>query len=146
MFLKLKSVVKSSRRISESRFTSRRGTAIVEFAVISPIIVLLIFATIDICSFMYLKQSLKVASYEATRVAVIVGSTRSLAQGQAELLLNQRGVKGYSVTINPSPESLNRGDFVTVRVTAPGGPNLPMRGWFCGGLNTFGETSMMSDR
>jgi len=131
---------------SKVRSTSRAGTAIVEFAVICPIVVLLIFATIDICSFLYLKQTLKVASYEATRVAVMVGSTNSLAESQAKMLLDQRGIKGYSVTISPAPESLNRGQFVSVRVVAPGGPNLPMQGWFCGKLNTFGETSMMSDR
>jgi len=131
---------------SKARCTTRAGTAIVEFAVIAPIVVLVIFATIDICSFLYLKQTLKVASYEATRVAVMVGSTNSLAESQAKMLLDQRGIKGYSVTISPAPESLTRGEFVSVRVAAPGGPNLPMQGWFCGTLNTFGETSMMSDR
>lgn len=138
--------VKRLRVDLKKRSCVRAGTAIVEFAVIVPIVVLIIFATIDICSFLYLKQTLKVASYEATRVAVMVGSTTTLAESQAKMLLDQRGIKGYSVTISPRPEALNRGEFVSVRVVAPGGPNLPMQGWFCGSLSTFGETSMMCDR
>jgi len=124
----------------------RCGAVIVEFAIVCPIILLIVFGTIDVCSFYYLRQSLKVASYESSRVAVTVGATEALAKSQATMLLDSRRIKGYSVTLNPAPEKLKRGEFVTVRVTAPGSENLPLKGWFCGSLSTFGETSMMSDR
>jgi len=89
---------------------------------------------------------MKIASYEATRIAVIAGSTKSLVETQAKMLLDASRVKGYAITVTPSPESLKRGDFVTVRVTAPGGSNLPLKGWFCSSQSTFAQTSMMSDR
>jgi len=136
----------SKQFVQNPKKSSKRGAVIIEFALVCPIIVLIVFGTIDICSFYYLKQTLKIASYEATRIAVIAGSTTSLVETQAKMLLDNSKVNGYLVTVTPSPESLNRGDFVTVSVTAPSGPNLPLKGWFCSSKSTFAQTSMMSDR
>ncbi len=41
---------------------SRRGAAIVEFAIMSQIVLLILFGTIDVCSLYYLRQSAKLAA------------------------------------------------------------------------------------
>ena len=48
---------------------SRRGGG--ELAVCLPVVVLLVIATIEACSAMFLKQSLTVAAYEGVRTALI---------------------------------------------------------------------------
>ena len=49
-----------SRRFTKRR---RRGAALIEFAVTLPLLVLILFATIEACSMVYLQQSLKIAAY-----------------------------------------------------------------------------------
>lgn len=112
----------------------------------SPIVVMMIFGTIDICSMYYLRQSLKLAAYESCRMGVTPGCSDSTCRYQAELLLKGRKVKDYAITVTPAPENLADGQYLSVRVTAPTGSNLPLKGWFTLGRNAIGEVSMMNER
>ena len=58
----------------------RAGIAVVEFAVCLPILVLVVFGSIEACNAIYLKQAATASAYEAVRVATGTGGT--LAAGQ----------------------------------------------------------------
>ena len=105
--------------------------AAVEMAVCMPMLVILVFGSIEASSFIFLKQSLSVAAYEATREAARDGATSASAIAQAENILNARNVQGASVAIVVD-EVLNipRGEEVIVEVSAPTEQNSPLLGRF----------------
>lgn len=116
---------------SALRSTNRRGAAAVEFAVCLPILVMLIFGSIEASAMIFLKQSLNVAAYEASREAIRDGRSNADARVKANAILASRGVVGFNITF-PNGESFSavRGDQIAAEVTAPSGPNSPLVGQF----------------
>ena len=119
------------RNIAKHRRSDRRGVAAVEFAVCLPVIVLLVFGSIEASSFIFLKQSLNVAAYEGIREAVRSGSTSSDAIDRAENILSSREVNDFQVRF-PSGNVANasRGSEIVIEVSAPTETNSPLAGQF----------------
>lgn len=111
------------------KLTDRRGAAAVEFAVCLPVLVLLVFGSIEASSFIFLKQSLNVAAYEGVREASLLTGDNASATAMAENILNARGVNDVAITF-PTGESADiaRGDEVVVEVSAPTATNSPLVG------------------
>lgn len=109
----------------------RRAAAAVEFAVCLPVLVLLVFGSIEASSFIFLKQSLAVGAYEGVRTAIRDDGTSADARTRAENILSARGVNDFSITF-PNGESLDidRGDEVVIEVSAPTQTNSPLAGQF----------------
>lgn len=65
----------------EARPSSRSGQTLVEFALVLPIFLLLVFGLIDMGRFVYMSSAVSQAAREATRVAAVeafwIGGTRS---------------------------------------------------------------------
>ena len=103
-----------------SRKKNRRGTSAAECAFCIPLVLLLTFSTLEICSAIHVKQTLTVAAYEGARVGVKRKATQQHAFDQAENVLESRGIEGYVITVTPADFStLNELDMITVNVTAP---------------------------
>src|SRR6188472_1863347 len=86
---------KPTQLLSPSRAANcRRGVAASELAVCLPIVVLLVLATIEACSMVFLKQSLTVASYEGVRTAIDKGATSAQVQTACQQVLNDRKIAG----------------------------------------------------
>jgi hypothetical protein len=127
-------------RTSQGRKNKRRGAALVELAVCLPVLVLLVMGVIEACSMIYLRQSLKIAAYEAARVAMVPGSSAGNIEGQAYLILDSRRIRGWSIEVTPADRTtLVPGDFVRVNVSAPCEPNSLLTGWFYRG-RTFQQS------
>lgn len=110
------------------RFRSR-GAATVELAVCLPVLVLLVFGSIEAASFVFLKQSLQVAAYEGVREAVRSGQTASVATTRAQNILDSRQVRNASIRFaGISPNDAVRGQQVVVEVSAPTATNSPLAG------------------
>ena len=123
---------------------SRRGVAAAELAVCLPIVVLMVIATIEACSALFLKQSLTVAAYEGVRTAIEERATTANVQAACNQILADRKIKGASVTLTPSNiDALNPGDFIDVTVTAPCGPNSVVPAAFYRGRSLKATASMM---
>ncbi|KAA5540397.1 pilus assembly protein [Roseiconus nitratireducens] len=123
----------SSRRgvPSARRSQSRRGSAAVEFAVCLPVIVLLIFGSIEASAFIFLKQTLNVAGYEAVREACKSGGTSTEAMARAEAILGSRRVADYDVRFPAGDITMiPRGEPVVCEVSAPTQSNSPLAGQF----------------
>ena len=112
-----------------SRTRRRRGVAAAEFAVCLPILVLLVFASIEACSLIFLKQSLQAAAYESVRTAIRSSATTAEAVAKANAILDARFVNGASISFPAGdPTTAGRGDDVAVEITAPSGTNSALLG------------------
>jgi Flp pilus assembly protein TadG len=121
-----------------------RGVAAAELAVCLPIIVLIVIASIEACSALFLKQSLTVAAYEGVRTAIEHNSSAANAQAACNQILTDRRIQGAKVTISPSNiAALNPGDFVNVTVSAPCAPNSVVPATFYRGHTLTTTATMM---
>jgi Flp pilus assembly protein TadG len=122
----------------------RRGVAAAELAVCLPIVVLLVIATIEACSALFLKQSLTVAAYEGARTALEETATPALIQASCDQILADRKIKGALVTLKPANlTSLEPGDYIDVTVSAPCAANSLVPATFYRGRTLSATTSMM---
>jgi hypothetical protein len=113
-------------------------------AVCLPIVVLLVIATMEACSAVFLKQSLTVAAYEGVRVALNEGATAKSVQDTCNRILADRRVKGARVRVRPSNiAALEPGEFVDVTVSAPAANNTIVPATFYRGRTLSAVASMM---
>ena len=120
---------------------SRRGAALVEFAVCAPVIALLAFGTIDTCGMIYLKQSLTIAAYEGGRTSIARGTVEQDAINACQAILDQRRVKDAKIVITPEDfEAEPIGTYMEVAVTAPCDANAIFGSWFYAGRTTEGRS------
>ncbi len=120
-----------SRRGRLFRKAGRRAVATVECVICLPIMIAITFATIDLCSAMFLKESLTIAAYEGARVGIQSGGTNNAATSKVQQLLTARGVtyEADAISISdPSFDNANTLENVTVTVQVPCAGNIPMTG------------------
>jgi|SRR6516165_2385858 Flp pilus assembly protein TadG len=130
-------------RAAESRL-SRRGTAATELAVCLPIVVLLVVATIEACSMIFLRQSLSVAAYEGVRTAIRPGATAADVESTCQQILSDRHVAGATISVNPSNiATIAPGQYVNVTVSAPCAGNSVVPLEFYRGRTLATTASMM---
>ena len=110
---------KRSRRARRFRNSNRRtGAALVEFALVAPLMILFTMGLIDIGRMTMVKQLLVNASREGARQATLTEATSASVQAGVLQTLSNSGVTG-SVTISPSSlTSASAGTTVTVTVSA----------------------------
>lgn len=98
----------------------RRGAAMVEAAICLPVLLLLIFGSMEVTDAIFLKHSLKSASYEAARVVTATNGKWQDGNSLATQILDNYRVTGYSIDINPQVNKNSaQGTVVTVTVRAP---------------------------
>lgn len=106
------------RRGTRSKAVDRRGAALVEFAVIAPLMVLFTLGLIDLGRMTMVKQLLINASREGARAATLPGATTESIHTDILDMLESSGVTG-TVTLNPSLLSeATPGSNITVTVQA----------------------------
>lgn len=122
------SVRPAARRRSRANRQRRSGAAVVETALLLPLLVLLAFGSIELSNMVFLKQSLSIAAYEGARTATKPGSTAAQADTRIQEILASRNVTSYSVqytTTNSAPIVITpitpRGTQLTVTVESSNG-------------------------
>jgi Flp pilus assembly protein TadG len=131
---------------SRKRRVARDGVAAAELAVCLPVLVLIVLATIEACTMVFLKQSLSIAAYEGARVALSQNATASEVQQAAQQVLTERRVKGGTIVLQPANlTSVVPGQYLTVTVNAPAAGNntIPIR--FYRGRALAGSATMMKE-
>jgi len=92
----------------------------VEAAICLPVLLLLIFGSMEVTDAIFLKHSLKSASYEASRVVTATGGKWQDGNALATQILNNYHVTGYTIDISPQVnKNTAQGTVVTVTVRAP---------------------------
>ena len=99
---------------------NRRGAAVVEFAVVSPVFFLLVFGMIEYGRMVMVQQMLTNAAREGARVGVLDSSTASEVTSKVNSYLTAARINNATVTCDPSnPSSAGYGEAVTVTVSIP---------------------------
>jgi Flp pilus assembly protein TadG len=98
----------------------RRGAAAVEFAVVAPVFIMLIFGMVEFGRMVMVQQVLTNAAREGARLAVLDGATTTSVQTAVNSYLASGAVSGATVTVTPNPPtSAAFGAPVTVTVAVP---------------------------
>lgn len=96
----------------------RKGAALVEFAVVLPIIFVLFFSIVSISRVLLLQHTADTAAYEAARAAMVPGATSTEAILEAENLLDAAEINSATITVDPQSITQETA-FVTVAVEIP---------------------------
>lgn len=134
------------RRFGSYRRDNRRAVAIVEFACVLPVLLVILLGTLEATSMIYRQQTLSIAAYEGCRVALIPKITRGQVEAAINQILTDRRVKNSQITIIPN-------DFVNapiqtiieVRVTAPAAGNSILAPRFFANKTLTGSCFMMKE-
>ena len=101
------------------RTAARRAAAAVEFAVVVPILILLIFGMIEFSRLMMVEQVLTNAAREGARKASLPGTSTSDVTTAVNTYMTNSGLSGQTTTVSPDPSTANPGDAITVTVSIP---------------------------
>src|SRR5438132_12269139 len=81
----------------------RRGAAAVEFAIVLPVFVILVFGMIEYGRMVMVQQVITNASREGARRAVLDGATTSSVQTAVTSYLTNAKVNGGATAVSPNP-------------------------------------------
>ncbi|MCA9134032.1 MAG: pilus assembly protein [Planctomycetales bacterium] len=99
----------------------RRATAVVELAVCLPLIVLLIFASLEGANLLFLRQAVVQSAYETAKSVAKSNSSQANATTLGTQVLAARGVVAPTITFSPEAvDALAAGTPFTVSVAVPG--------------------------
>lgn len=94
----------------------RHGAALVEFALVGPLLFLFMLASLEFSHLTTLRNTANNAAYEAARVAVVPGATSSEADREARRILGVVGVRNYDLQVSDVNPGSNE---VTVTINIP---------------------------
>ena len=109
-------------KVCRSHRKQRRGAAVVEFAVVAPVFLLLIFGMVEYGRMMMVQQVLTNASREGARRAVLDGTTTTEVVNAVTDYLTSASITAndLDITVDPNPpNSAAFGEPVTVTVSVP---------------------------
>jgi len=117
-----------SRPDSESTHRGRRGVAVSELALCLPLFVLVVFSGIETADMVFLKESLKSATYEGGRAGAKWNSTNADITQRVNVLLDAKHVQNATLVIelpgNANDVSqLSRGEIFNISISAPAAEN-----------------------
>jgi Flp pilus assembly protein TadG len=116
-----KLTIQRTRKLTRLRgpAANRAAAAVVEFAVMLPVMILLVFGAIEMANGIFLKQAISVSAYEGARAGARSGGTEADVTSRISEVLTSRGIDSQTVTITPSLTAIARGTKVTVTVSVP---------------------------
>jgi len=92
----------------------------VEFAIVAPLLFMLVFGIIEFGRMLMVQQVLTNAAREGSRNAVLAGASNGSVQTRVQDVLDGAGIAGYSVSVEPGDVSQAPADDpVTVTVSVP---------------------------
>lgn len=101
------------------RLPVRRGTAVVEFALIAPLFLLLLFGIFEFGRVVMVQQLLTNAAREGARMAVIEGANDGNIETDIESRLAGSSVPSANCTVHPTIVDATNGDRKRVTVSVP---------------------------
>jgi Flp pilus assembly protein TadG len=124
----------------------RRAAAAVELAICLPLLVLLVMASIEACTMIFLDHSLTIASYEGVRAGISYDGTNADVLAKCNSIIDSRDIQGAQVTINPPDVSqVDRGETIAVTVSAPCNLNMVIPPWFYDGRTLRATMTMIKE-
>lgn len=138
--------MRSSRNRVRQVEPRRDGLAATELAVCLPVVALVVFASIEACSLIFLQQTLQTTAYETARFAVAPNSNSAYAIERGEQVLADRDVQGATIELDPPfVEDEDRGTIIEASVQAPLGQNRMFPAFFYGNQTLTATVTMMRE-
>ncbi|HEX2473592.1 MAG TPA: TadE family protein [Lacipirellulaceae bacterium] len=132
--------------IRRRRPANRRAAAAVELAICLPLLVLLVMASIEACTMIFLDHSLTIASYEGVRAGINYDGTNADVLARCNAIINSREIQGAQVTISPpNVANAQRGESIAVTVSAPCNLNMIIPPWFFDGRTLQATITMVKE-
>jgi len=99
----------------------RHGVAAVEFAIVLPVIVLVIFGSIETSRVLSIHHSLREAAMNGCRIYSLSDKTQGEAQAMTIHSLSESGIEGYIISFAPEAKSQITTELqpVTVTISVP---------------------------
>lgn len=111
------------RAMSRPRWTprrSRKGSALVEFAVVLPVFLLFVLGMIEYGRMVMVQQIITNAAREGARVGVLDNSTSATVTTAANIYLTSAGIASATIAASPDPpSSATYANPVSVTVSVP---------------------------
>jgi len=136
------------RRRGIFRGAARRGTAAVEFAVVAPLLFLVIvLPTFEFGRGLMVAELVTNAARSGCRVGILPGNSNSTITSAVDTSLTSQGVKGATtmIKVNGAAADVSAavpGDTITVTVSVPYNNNSWIPGQFLAGVNISGSQAM----
>ncbi|MFN9880550.1 MAG: TadE/TadG family type IV pilus assembly protein [Planctomycetota bacterium] len=126
--------------------SNRAATAVVELALVLPVLMVFLLGTLETCSMIYRQQTLYIAAYEGCRVALIPRITRPQVDAAINTILTNRRVQGATITITPATfTTAPVQTLIEVRVSIPATGNSIVTPRFFTGRTLVGTCTMMKE-
>lgn len=123
--------------------SQRRGAALIEFAVVAPLLMMVLVGTIEFGRAMLIQNSVTAAAREAAREATLPSATDQTVVATAKTYTTQVPDDEVTVTISPALSSVEAGDLITVTVSVPASTISPMGAkWMGDGFAVNASASM----
>ena len=104
-----------------SRRKALRGTATVELAVCLPVIVLLLFASLEGANMLFLRQAVVQSAYETAKSVAKTNGAQATAIALGKQVLSSRNIVAPTIVFTPpNVQSLPPGTPFSVTVSVPG--------------------------
>ena len=135
-------------RVKQRIENARTGASAVEFALVAPIFILLVFGIIEFGRGMMVQQMITNASREGAREAALPDSTvASVTEKVVSFLADSSiNVSSSDVTVSPDPEAVLDNEQITVTVEIPFNQVSWINGSYLDGLTLNASTKMRSER
>lgn len=101
----------------KNRRSSRRGGAVVELALVMPVLFVLIYGSIEASNLLYLQQAITETAYDGALRASRPGATDADVHAEIEALLEARGITPALIEVGDSVnliEDVPAGEIFTV--------------------------------
>jgi Flp pilus assembly protein TadG len=107
----------------------RNGSALVEFAVCMPVVLILVLGSMEATSAIFVRQALTTSAYEGIRAAVRTGATTDDGTNRAQSVLTARRIRNSSIRFTPAlVQDAARGSIIAIEVSASFAANSPFFG------------------
>ena len=133
------------RHVSRPHPRDRRGATIVEFAIVAPVFLVILFALFEFCWINVVRHTADNAAYEAARTVMVPGSTAAEGIDEANRILAAVGARDANVTVDPA-QILTSTRHVTVRVEVPMDSNALILPRFTEGLHLRSQATLRTER
>src|SRR5437879_4600036 len=95
----------------------RRAAALVETAIVLPLLLLLILGIIELGRAVMVKEILVNGAREGARAAVLASATDSGVNSVVDEYMTNAGISGYTRSVSPSLASVQPGSAITISVS-----------------------------
>ncbi len=131
--------------MTRQRRGRRSGAAVVEFAVVAPLVFLFFFAAFEFARMNLLRHTVEMAAFEGARCGIVPGATAIEARQRANGILSVVGARDATINVTPDIIDLQTKE-VTVRIQVPLDANAWVTPYFLRGMQIDRQFTLIREQ